>query len=128
MGYPVEGEEMTQVAKLKRKNEALVLYRDTEKMFDSSKVCYIVNEPRGEDSFVVYQDEETTSVAYHIIGNILDRNVHMKNEKGDIVAEIHNLESSEDNVENYEVRVSQGMDVVFVLCCVCAVDEEVDEQ
>lgn len=126
--YPVEGEEMTQVVKLKRKNESLVLYRDTKKMFDSSKLCYISNERRGDDSFVVYKDEEKTSLAYHIMGNILDRNVHMKNEKGDIVAEIRNLESSEGNVESYEVRVAQGMDVVFVLCCVCAVDEEVDEQ
>jgi len=124
----LDGDEMTQVAKLKRKSEAIVLYRDTKKMFDSKKICWVVNEPRGEDSFVLYADEERASLMYTIQGNILQRDVHMKNAKGEIVAIINNLTSGEGNVESYEVRIAKGMDAVFVLCCVCAVDEEVDEQ
>jgi len=128
--YPEAEEEMAQVSKLKRKKNSLVLYRDTKKMFDSSKLCMIVNEPHGEDTFVFYKDggEGLSELVYTINANILGRDVHMKNVKGEIVAEIHNVESSEGNVESYEVRVAKGMDAVFVLCSVCAVDEEIDEQ
>lgn len=127
----IEGEdgekEPTQVAKLERKDDSIVLVRDTEKWFDSQDLCWVVSKPDSEDTFIFYSDEEKSTKVYKMKGDVVHKTVHMKNANDEIVAIINNL-TSEDNVESYEVNIAKGMDVVFVLCCVCAVDEEADEQ
>merc|ERR1711982_219792 len=61
----IEGEdgekEMTKIAKLERKDDSIVLVRDTEKWFDSNDLCWVGDKPDGEDTFVFYSDEEKST-------------------------------------------------------------------
>ncbi|KAL7541440.1 hypothetical protein ACHAXR_011643 [Thalassiosira sp. AJA248-18] len=67
--------------------------------------------------------------AYRIEGDFLDRNFSFKNEEGKIVARA-NMDGwiQLDMMNHYQVQVSEGMDALLVLACVCCIDEEFDEE
>ena len=53
----------------------------------------------------------------------------MKNEKGEVVAKVTKDQLIEfDAFNHYQVQVAPGMDAVLVLACLCAIDEEFDEE
>ena len=66
--YPVEGMVMTQTAKSKRKNKTLMLNCNANKYLILANYD-VVNEPRGENTFVMHKDEEKTALACHVIGS-----------------------------------------------------------
>ena len=90
------------------------------------------------DSFDVYMEGKggfgvtglfKPTPAYRIEGDFLDRNFSFKNEQGQIVARA-NMDGwiQFDGMNHYQVQVAEGMDALFVLSCVCCIDEEFDEE
>merc|ERR1711862_223285 len=113
---------MGEVAMLVLDNDSIVLCRpDKGEMIDDNKrICWIVNDKEDdqEDSFIFYEDEKKTSVAFTLKRNNLEedgvRDIHMKNAKGDVVATINFLTSEEGKKGGaYVVRIAKGMDAVF---------------
>jgi len=144
--FEVEGdEEPKQIAKLKRKNGGIVLYRDTEAYFDSEKICWIYQV--DGDHFNVYTDEEKENLIYSFSGEFVGRDILMKNTDDEPVAKIDKRTITEskimecaadaagydvgcaglDDVQSYDVTIAKGMDVVLVLACTIAIDEQFDE-
>lgn len=67
--------------------------------------------------------------AYRITGDFLDRNFVMRNEAGEAVARVSEDWVVEfDAFNHYQVQVAPGMDALLVLACLCAIDEEFDEE
>jgi uncharacterized protein YxjI len=67
--------------------------------------------------------------AYRITGDFLDRNFVMRNEQGQSVARVSEDWIIEfDAFNHYQVQVAPGMDSILVLACLCAIDEEFDEE
>jgi len=67
--------------------------------------------------------------AYKLEGDFLDRRFVMKNNKGEVVAKITKDRLIEfDAFDHYQIRVSKGMDIILVVACACAIDEEFDEE
>ena len=67
--------------------------------------------------------------AYRITGDFLDRNFVMRNEEEEVVARVSEDWVIEfDAFNHYQVQVAPGMDAVLVLACLCAIDEEFDEE
>mmetsp|Transcript_23531 Transcript_23531/g.34727 ORF Transcript_23531/g.34727 Transcript_23531/m.34727 type:complete len:275 (+) Transcript_23531:93-917(+) len=90
------------------------------------------------DTFDVYMEGEggfgVTGLfkpppAYQITGDFIDRNFVMKNDKGETVAKISEVDLIQfDGMNHYQVQVAPGMDAVLALACTCAIDEEFDEE
>eukprot|EP00980_Cylindrotheca_fusiformis_P013844 scaffold3596_cov126-Cylindrotheca_fusiformis.AAC.2 len=67
--------------------------------------------------------------AYRITGDFLDRNFVIRNDQGQCVAVVREDWIVElDSFNHYQVQVAPGMDAVLVLACLCAIDEEFDEE
>ena len=67
--------------------------------------------------------------AYRITGDFLDRNLVMRNDQGHVVARVSQDWVVEfDAMNHYQVQVAPGMDALLVLACLCAIDEEFDEE
>ena len=67
--------------------------------------------------------------AYRIEGDFLDRNFAFRNEAGKVVARARMDGWVQfDEFNHYQVQVARGMDAMLVLACVCAIDEEFDEE
>ena len=67
--------------------------------------------------------------AFRISGDFLNRNFVMRNVKGEVVARVSEDWLIEfDAFNHYQVQVAPGMDAVFVLACLCVIDEEFDEE
>lgn len=67
--------------------------------------------------------------AYRITGDFLDRNFVVRNEAGQAVARVSEDWVVEfDAFNHYQVQVAPGMDALLVLACLCAIDEEFDEE
>lgn len=143
-----EEDEPKQIAKLKRKNDAIVISRDTEKFFDSKKIAWIYQ--IDDEEFNVYSDEDKENLIYKFEGDFIGRDIVMKNANNDEpVAKIDERTFTEsnimncaagvtgyddvantvglDDVQSYDVKVAKGMDVVFALICTVAIDEQFDE-
>ena len=59
----------------------------------------------------------------------MDRSFSMRNEEGECVARVSEDWIIEfDAFNHYQVQVAQGMDAVLVMACLCAIDEEFDEE
>jgi len=67
--------------------------------------------------------------SYRIIGDFLDRTFVMKNDKDEVVARVSEDWVIEfDAFDHYQVQVAPGMDAMLVVSCLCAIDEEFDEE
>ena len=67
--------------------------------------------------------------AYSITGDFIDRNFVMRNDRNQVVARVSEDWVIEfDAFNHYQVQVAPGMDAVMVLACLCAIDEEFDEE
>ncbi|KAL7562661.1 hypothetical protein ACA910_006352 [Epithemia clementina (nom. ined.)] len=68
--------------------------------------------------------------AYRIAGDFLDRNFVMRTgEDNQVVARVSEDWIVEfDAFNHYQVQVAPGMDALLVLACLCAIDEEFDEE
>ena len=67
--------------------------------------------------------------AYRITGDFLDRNFVMRNEENQVVARVSEDWIVEfDAFNHYQVQVAPGMDALLVIACLCAIDEEFDEE
>lgn len=67
--------------------------------------------------------------AYRISGDFLDRNFVMRNDKEQVVARVSEDWIVEfDAFNHYQVQVAPGMDAILVVACLCAIDEEFDEE
>ena len=67
--------------------------------------------------------------AYRITGDFIDRNFVMRNEENQVVARVSQDWIVEfDAFNHYQVQVAPGMDALLVLACLCAIDEEFDEE
>ena len=67
--------------------------------------------------------------AYRVTGDFIDRNFVMRNEQNEVVARVSEDWVIEfDAFNHYQVQVAPGMDAVLVLACLCAIDEEFDEE
>ena len=67
--------------------------------------------------------------AFKIEGDFMDRNFCMKNSENQVVAKISKDWIIEfDAFNHYQVQVAPGMDAVLVIACLCAIDEEFDEE
>ena len=67
--------------------------------------------------------------AYRITGDFIDRNFSMRNEENEVVARIGEDWVLEfDAFNHYQVQVAPGMDALLVIGCLCAIDEEFDEE
>merc|ERR1711982_303536 len=121
--------EPKQIAKLKRKDGGIVLYRDTEAYFDSEKVCWIY-QVEGEN-FNVYKDEDKEDLIYTFSGEFIGRDIIMKNKDDEPVAKIDEGTFTEakrlDDVQSYDVKIAKGMDAVLALASTVAIDEQFDE-
>jgi len=144
--YNSEG-QLQLVAKLKRNKKGIALYRDTEKFFDSEIICTLKRDKTSEEKFYVFADKEMVTPVYTFVGEFVGRDILMKNAKGEPVAKIDTKKSAEgtmmtaaavatgmenfvdySDVQSYKVEIAQGMDPVFVLALVCAIDEEFDQE
>jgi len=136
-------EEAKQVAKLIRKGDAIVVYRDTEAYFDSEAICWIFYE---DHKFRVYSDSKRLNLIYYFSGQFFDRDIIMKNVDQEPVAKIDEKtitganvmsaaadmagvgnEAGLEDVQNYVVKVAKGMDVILALACTIAIDETYDD-
>ncbi|KAI2503611.1 LURP-one-related [Fragilaria crotonensis] len=133
MRISVEGEV---VAVLDRKLVAMTptydIYRGSEKMgwIEKEVVAF-------RDTFDVYLEGSGGVLgpffkpppAFKIEGDFVDRNFCMKNAQNQVVAKISKDWIIEfDAFNHYQVQVAPGMDAVLVIACLCAVDEEFDEE
>ena len=68
--------------------------------------------------------------AYRISGDFLDRNfVFRHGSTNEVVARVSEDWVIEfDEFNHYQVQVAPGMDAILVLACLCAIDEEFDEE
>jgi uncharacterized protein YxjI len=67
--------------------------------------------------------------AFRITGDFLDRNFVMRNEEGECVAKVSEDWIIEfDAFNHYQVQIAPGMDAILVMACLCAIDEEFDEE
>lgn len=67
--------------------------------------------------------------AFRITGDFIDRNFIMRNEQNQVVARVsENWILEFDAFNHYQVQVAPGMDALLVLACLCAIDEEFDEE
>ena len=67
--------------------------------------------------------------AFRLEGDFIDRNFVMKNSKNELVAKICKDGLIQfDAFNHYQVQVAEGMDAMLVVACLCAVDEEFDEE
>jgi uncharacterized protein YxjI len=67
--------------------------------------------------------------AFKIEGDFMDRNFCMKNTLNEVVAKVSMDWIVEfDSFNHYQVQVAPGMDAVLVIACLCAIDEEFDEE
>lgn len=67
--------------------------------------------------------------AYRITGDFMDRSFVMRNEENQVVARIGEDWVIEfDAFNHYQVQVAPGMDALLVIACLCAIDEEFDEE
>ena len=67
--------------------------------------------------------------AYRITGDFMDRSFVMRNEENEVVARIGEDWVMEfDAFNHYQVQVAPGMDALLVIACLCAIDEEFDEE
>ena len=67
--------------------------------------------------------------SYRITGDFLDRNFVMRNDQNEVVARVSEDWIVEfDAFNHYQVQVAPGMDALLVLACLCAIDEEFDEE
>lgn len=67
--------------------------------------------------------------AYRITGDFLDRNFVFRNEENQVVARVSEDWIVEfDAFNHYQVQVAPGMDALLVIACLCAIDEEFDEE
>lgn len=67
--------------------------------------------------------------SYRITGDFLDRVFVIRNENDEVVARVSEDWIIEfDAFNHYQVQVAPGMDAVLVLACLCAIDEEFDEE
>lgn len=67
--------------------------------------------------------------AYRITGDFLERNFVMRNEDNEVVARVSEDWIIEfDAFNHYQVQVAPGMDALLVMACLCAIDEELDEE
>ena len=79
----------------------------------------------GKGGFGVFKP----SPAYRITGDFLDRKFIMRNDKNEAVAKVSEDWIIEfDSFNHYQVQVAPGMDSILVLACLCAIDEEFDEE
>jgi uncharacterized protein YxjI len=90
-----------------------------------------------QDTFDVYLEGEGGALgplfkpppAFKLEGDFLDRNFCMKNCQGQVVAKISKDWIIQfDEFNHYQVQISQGMDAVLVVACLCAIDEEFDQE
>lgn len=59
----------------------------------------------------------------------MDRSFVMRNEENQVVARIGEDWVIEfDAFNHYQVQVAPGMDALLVIACLCAIDEEFDEE
>ena len=67
--------------------------------------------------------------AYRIEGDFLDRQFAFKSEEGKVVARA-SMDGwlQIDMMNHYQLQVSDGMDALLALACVCCIDEEFDEE
>lgn len=66
---------------------------------------------------------------YKVSGDFIDRNFVIKNQKGDIVAKVQKDGLIQfDEFNHYQVQVAPGMDAILVIGCICAIDEEFDNE
>merc|ERR1712176_215923 len=115
------------VAKLKRKKESVMLYRNTEKIFDSERLCIVVPIKVMEHPFVVYAADDRTTPIYTFKEDSR-KDILMKNSKEEIVARIQkksilaadaaatyivgdlmengNIAMKQEIVENYDIKVA----------------------
>jgi uncharacterized protein YxjI len=67
--------------------------------------------------------------AFRLTGDFLDRSFVMRNEEGQCVARVSEDWIIEfDAFNHYQVQVAPEMDAVLVIACLCAIDEEFDEE
>ena len=106
---------------------------------DDSKLGWIEKEAVSPfvDKFDVYLKGEGGSFgplfkpppAFQLEGDFLERNFCMRNAQGQIVAKCSMDWLIEfDAFNHYQVQVAPGMDAVLVVACLCAIDEEYDEE
>jgi len=143
--FEEDAEKPTQVAKLMRLGDALVLYRDTEAFFDTEAICWIYQE--DGDNFRVYKDKQKLHLIYYFSGEFIGRDIIMKNTNKEpvaiiyqrliteakvmeIAADVAGLDVAEaelENVQSYDVKIAKGMDAILVLACTIAIDETFDD-
>lgn len=67
--------------------------------------------------------------AFRLEGDFVDRNFVMKNTRNEVVAKISKDGLIQfDAFNHYQVQVAAGMDALLVIACLCAIDEEFDEE
>ena len=67
--------------------------------------------------------------AYRLEGDFIDRNFVMKNNNNEVVAKISKDSLVQfDDFNHFQVQVVEGMDALLVIACLCAIDEEFDEE
>jgi uncharacterized protein YxjI len=124
------------VAVLERKLVAMTptydIYRGNEKLgwIEKEVVAF-------RDTFDVYLEGAGGSLgpffkpppAFKIEGDFMDRNFCMKNGQNHVVAKVSKDWIIEfDDFNHYQVQVAPGMDAILVIACLCAIDEELDEE
>jgi uncharacterized protein YxjI len=103
---------------------------------DGSKLGWIEKEVIAfTDTFDVYLEGNggigpfKPPPAFKLEGDFLDRNFVMKNSNGEAVAKVSKDWIIEfDAFNHYQVEVAPGMDAILVIGCLCAIDEEFDEE
>lgn len=66
--------------------------------------------------------------AFTLDGDFINRRFVMKNAKGESVAKVKKDVIAFPAFDHYEVKITPGMDPVLVLCCVCIIDEFLEEK
>ena len=123
------------VAELDRKLVATTPTYDIYRS-DGSKLGWIEKKQIAfTDTFDVYLEGKggigpfKPPPAFRIEGDFIDRNFVMKNTNNEAVAKISKDRLVEfDAFDHYQVQVAPGMDSILVVACLCAIDEEFDEE
>lgn len=123
------------VAELDRKLVAMMPTYDIYRS-DGSKLGWIEKEAIAfTDTFDVYLEGKgglgpfKPPPAYRLEGDFIDRNFVMKNSNNEAVAKVSKDGLIQfDEFNHYQVQVAPGMDSILVIACLCAIDEEFDEE
>jgi hypothetical protein len=87
--------------------------------------------PPAEDA---EEPSETTAAlpkpvaAFTLDGDFINRRFLMQNAKGENVAKVKKNVIAFPAFDHYQVSIAPGMDPVLVLCCVCIIDEFLEEK